>query len=258
MTRTPATASLAIASAVVGASVLSGTVAVPVAYASPLAPIIGTVQKDRSVTRCPQYAYNPVLEGAAQGFVRSPFQAFQPPGNYNGRTVGFIGVGDPQAAATTAAYESGAGPTISDCGFTEFGVGFRRNESSEEDFVAIVFGAPAPAAPPVEAPKPEPVSVPDPPKAAPTNAVQLSFDRGTGTWTANVTSTADIPGKCSYVASNPVLPAFKKFFDIGPNGSASFDVLAPPPFSTYHVVVACKGPFEGNTVEFGRVEMNVP
>lgn len=86
----------------------------------------------------------------------------------------------------------------------------------------------------------------------------MSFDRGFATWTANVTSTADIPGNCTYAATNPVLPGVNKSFDIGPKGSASFSVLAPPPLSTYRVVVSCKGTFEGETVEFGRVEQTVP
>jgi hypothetical protein len=44
-----------------------------------------------------------------------------------------------------------------------------------------------------------------------------------------------------------------KSFDLAPNGSMSFSTLAPP-LSTYHVVLPCKGVFDGKTVEFGHVE----
>ena len=61
---------------------------------------------------------------------------------YNGRTVAFLGSGDPQAAAINSAYTRGASGLISNCDFTEFGVGFIRHEDREVDVVTIVFGAP--------------------------------------------------------------------------------------------------------------------
>ena len=40
-----------------------------------------------------------------------------------------VGWGDPEAAAVNDAYHKGASGLISNCDFTEFGVGFYRNES---------------------------------------------------------------------------------------------------------------------------------
>ncbi len=93
---------------------------------------------------------------------------------------------------------------------------------------------------------------------APTDAVTLNFDKGGLQWTANVASSADIAGKCTYAATNPLLPGVNKSFNLGAKGTASFSVLAPPPLSTYHVVVSCSGPFNGKTVEYGHVEQDVP
>jgi hypothetical protein len=212
----------------------------------------------RSGSDCAPLNYTAALEGEAQAKIGNRLPGVPPAGQYNGIISSYSGKGDPARVATIEAVNA-APDAIHDCQYKDFGVGFFRVEDTETDFVAIVLGAP-PAAPqpPPEAPKPEPVSVPEPAKVAPTNAVQMSFDRGFATWTANVTSTADIPGNCTCAATNPVLPGVNKSFDIGPKGSASFSVLAPPPLSTYRVVVSCKGTFEGETVEFGRDEQTVP
>jgi hypothetical protein len=68
-TRTPVAIVMAIA--FVGASVLSGTLATPIANADdPLAPIRGTVNGDRSRTGCPAFTYSQELEDLAQTAVR--------------------------------------------------------------------------------------------------------------------------------------------------------------------------------------------
>ena len=275
-TRTRSSASLAAAAALAG-SVLSGTVAAPIAHADALDPIKSTVASDRLVRGpgCETLNYNGQLEDIAQRYARVhvPFAGGADGNgnttdaqgvNYNGEIRAFWGHGDPQAAATTRAYEAGAGNLIGNCDYTEFGVGFIRYEEFEVDDVAIVLGKPAPK--PAEAPKPDDpdeAPIPEPGTAsdevAPTDAIRLSFDRGFFTWTPNVTSTAPIPGKCTYVATNaldPDLPGVNEAFDIGPKGSTSWSVLAPP--STYHVEVRCSGPFKGQTVEFGRVNVDVP
>src|SRR5882757_1273605 len=149
-TRTFAT--VAITGAVVGTTWLSGTLATPIANADdPLVPIIGTVNGDRSSTRCTPFTYSPALEGAAQAYARSENPVDGQPGNYNGRTLAFLGAGDPQAAATNSAYKRGAGPVISSCDYTEFGVGFIRYEDRSVDVVTIVFGVPAKVEPPTSA-----------------------------------------------------------------------------------------------------------
>jgi hypothetical protein len=204
--------------------------------------------------------YNSALEAAAQALVRAPGKnAFQV-GGYTGTTAKAWGYGDPEAEAIrNALFVGGAYPVISNCTFTEFGVGFIRDEENEEDTVGIVFGAPPEVHQPSPTPEPPPASAPapEPPKAAPTNAVGVSFSRGGLQWTVNVTSTADIPGTCTYSATNPLLPGADRDFSIEPRGTTSFTVVAPPPLSVYHVVVSCSGPFDGRTVEFGRFEQDV-
>ena len=94
-------------------------------------------------------------------------------------------------------------------------------------------------------------------KVAPTDAVTMNISVKIPSATVDITSSADIAGKCTYTAKAPLLPGVNKSFDLAPNGSTSFTVLAPPLFSTYHVVLSCKGPFDGATVEYGHVEQDV-
>jgi hypothetical protein len=269
--------SISLAIAIVGASLLSGTSATPVANADdPLAPIIVAVTTYRSKTECPRLTYNPVLEDAAQKYARSENPQDGQPRNYDGAWAAYLGTGDPQASAIVSAYGGGARDAITNCGYRELGVGFIRHDDRSVDVVTLVFGTPTSR---VESPKtPDPASTAQPvppvqcpmgsptpnvpagqtcaPVPPPKDQVRVSFDKGFQR-TVNVTSTADIAGKCTYAATNPVLPGSNKSFDIGPRGSASFTVLAPPPFSTYHVVVSCSGTFNGNNVEFGHVEEDV-
>lgn len=113
------------------------------------------------------------------------------------------------------------------------------------------------AAPPPPVVAPPPVVVPDPPKIAPTNAVTMNISVSGLTANVNIASTAEIPGTCTYKATAPLLPAVNKTFDLALNGSTSFSTLAPPLLSTYHVVLSCKGQFDGKSVEFGHVEQDV-
>lgn len=268
--------SLLMTSALVGAMLASWPSAMPIARADdPLAPIITAVILSRSQTECPRLTYNPVLEAAAQKYARTEVFLDGVPPRYNGNTGPVLGSGDPQNAAINNALSRGARAMIEDCNNNEFGVGFIRHEDRSVDVVTIVFGSPSnqvfgePMSPPVATPVPAPVQCPagsptptvpvggtcaevPPPK----DSVDVSFDKGIQ-WTVNVTSSADIVGKCTYSAKNPVLPGSNKDFDIGARGSVTFTVLAPPPFSTYHVVVSCSGPFNGKTVEFGHVERDV-
>lgn len=99
----------------------------------------------------------------------------------------------------------------------------------------------------VQADQPCPVK-----KEPPKDAVDVTFDRDFAQWTVNVTSTADIPGKCTYTATSPGLPTTTRNFDIAAKGTQKLTVGAPPPFTTWHVVTTCTGTFEGQQVEFGR------
>lgn len=268
MTTKRASTHLALATVVAGLSAFSVTLTAPVASADPLDNIIATVKKDRANTRCAQLNYNPALEGAAQTYARSENPVDSQAPGYAGSTLGFLGSGDPQAAATTSAYQRGAGNLIGNCDFTEFGVGFVRHEDREVDVVTIVFGKPA-APPP---PPPPPVVVPDQPKPeeqaqkppekvpAPTDAISVVFNRAALSVNVNISNSSDIAGSCTYVATPvnaPLLPTVTRNFNIAPRGSAQLTVPAPPPLTTYHVVTSCTGPYEGQTVQFGRDEQDV-
>lgn len=280
--RTPAL--LTAVSALAGASLLFGTVVPPVAHAEdPLARIKAAVNGDRSRTACPAFTYSQVLEDAAQKMVRySSPSTWGTPAGYHGRTQSFYGFGDPEVQAISDAYESGATALIPDCSYTEFGVGFIRSDGSGSDTVGIFFGAPTKVAPPppVTAPTPDPEATlaptpavqhcsagsPTPtvpafgtcaPVPPPTDEVSVSFVRGGASWTVNVANAANIAGKCAYRANGPAGALGNRSFDIAPNGSASFQVPAPLPFVTYHVVTSCHGTFNGTDVEFGHDEQEV-
>jgi len=268
--------SVAVASAFVGASLLSGTFAMPVANADdPLGPIRSAVNDDRSRTACPAFIYSQVLEDLAQTAVRPGDARGGDLTGYHGKAKLIIGYGDPQAQAINEAYKSGAGGLISDCSYTDFGVGFQRNENLETDSVSIVFGTPdKAAAPPAAAPAPDPILVPTPASrqcpagsptptvgafetcAPPTNQVSVSVVRGPQ-WTVNVTNAANIAGKCTFTANGLGGGLSNRSFELAPNGSASFPIGTPLPFVTYHVVTSCHGTFDGKDAEFGHNEQNV-
>ena len=111
--------------------------------------------------------------------------------------------------------------------------------------------APAPAPP--EAPPPAPVAKP------PTNAVAVNISRAGLQVKVNVSSSADIPGDCTYNADevNGLGPSANRNFSLGPKGSAQLTFPAPLLGQTYHVVVSCRGDFQGQNVEFGHVEQDV-
>ncbi len=92
----------------------------------------------------------------------------------------------------------------------------------------------------------------------PKDAVTMNINVGFGTADVDIANTsADISGTCTYDATAPLLPGVHKTIDLAPSGSTSFSTLSPPPLSTYHVVLSCKGPWNGKTVEFGHVEQDV-
>jgi hypothetical protein len=120
--------------------------------------------------------------------------------------------------------------------------------------------APPPPPPPVICPKGSPAQqVPAGQTCpAPANAIAVTFSRAPIQWTVNVTNSADIGGNCSYVATaNNGSPGASKSFTIDPKGTTSFTVPAPAPFTTYRVVTSCTGLYDGQNIEFGRVEQDV-
>jgi hypothetical protein len=152
MTRTRAFASVRIATAVTGCA-LSVALGAPVAHADdPLPGQNATITGDRHKygPACPPLKFNPVLEAVAQGLAQliedPPAMIDADRAKYQGELREFKGNGDPQAAALTNTYNAGAGGMLDKCDWTEFGSGFHR--FNDRDYVAIVFGKPAPAAPP--------------------------------------------------------------------------------------------------------------
>ncbi|MEW5812261.1 MAG: hypothetical protein AB1925_22780 [Actinomycetota bacterium] len=115
--------------------------------------------------------------------------------------------------------------------------------------VTCPAGSPTPTVPAGQTCAPVPV--------APKNAVTMNIVISGLSANVDVASSADIPGSCTYTATAPLLPPVKKTFDLASKGSTSFTLPAPPPLSTYHVVLSCKGQFNGDTVEFGHVEKDV-
>jgi hypothetical protein len=62
---------------------------------------------------------------------------------------------------------------------------------------------------------------------------------------------------CTYTAtSQNGLPRVDRSFDIAPNGTESFSVLAP--VGKYDVLTSCTGTYDGAQVEFGRDPQTVP
>ncbi len=91
----------------------------------------------------------------------------------------------------------------------------------------------------------------------PANAVKVTFNRGFGTWGVNVKNNAGIGGSCTYTATSQIgLPGRDEAFDIAPNGTHSFNVVAP--VGKYDVVTSCTGTYDGAQVEFGRDVQTVP
>ncbi len=150
---------------------------------------------------------------------------------------------------------NGKGTTLNSKGVTN-GWSFNKHfDCSATESPPAAPDAAAAAAAPAANPPPPP-----PPPVAPSNAVQVNINRAGVNVNVNVTNTAALAGQCTYVANptnDPLLPTVNKNFSIAANGSQTLTFLAPPPLSTYHVVVSCHGTFNGQNVEFGHVEQDV-
>ena len=275
MTRTHNSALFALTTAMV-ATALSAAIAAPLAHADPLGAIRSAVNGDRSGTPCPAYQYSGALEGAAQAYARSENVLDGQPGGYDGNTVAFLGSGDPQAAAINSAYTRGAGGLISNCDYTEFGVGFVRHEDREVDVVTIVFGKPnaakvdtVPVPVPVPATKPcegsDPVAVgTDCPVVKPkvvTNAISATFDNSAPTtFRATVKNSSALPASCDYKAVGPLKNTTTRTFAVPPNGSAteSFSGVATlGHIAKYDITIKCTDSSGTQTEPLGDVSETV-
>jgi len=154
--------------------VSAGTLAMPMAHADPLDGIRNAVTDVRGKSGCPPLLYKVELEAAAQQAAapNSPLakaigyggQGPDHVDGYPGKPAWYFGVGDPASEAISGQFgvmSNGASGAISDCRFTDYGVGFARgtfNTDTTMDQIVIVLGQPAaPVAPP-----PPPANPPHP------------------------------------------------------------------------------------------------
>ena len=162
---------------VVGATLLSGVMAAPVASADPLGDLRGLVNNARNQTICNPMQYSGVLEGYAQEWVRTARALATldtptfPADAYNGDALGNIASGDPTSTANGKLI-SVATADINKCSYYEFGVGMVRDDVTELSYTAIIVGKPnvpkPPPAPPVNNLPPAPAApAPAPPAPAP-------------------------------------------------------------------------------------------
>jgi hypothetical protein len=119
--------------------------------------------------------------------------------------------------------------------------------------------APAPQPQAAPAANPEPNPEPPPVEKPPTDAVRMVIARGLTSVTVNISSTANIAGQCTYNATevNGLGPSVNRTFDLAPRGNTQLSFLAPLIGQTYHVVLSCRGNFNGQDVEFGHAEQDV-
>jgi hypothetical protein len=290
MTRTRAFASVRIATAVTGCALSVASVA-PVAHASPIDNIYATVFNDRNKygPTCPALKVNNTLETiAAKRVTLDNPEADR--ANYQGTLREFEGSGDPQSVALTDTYKQGAGAMLDKCDWTEVGVGFLRPPPDNTDYVAIVFGKPAPAAPPpgagtqpgtgagtqpgtatlppiqcsdgssVPAGQACPVIAPLPPPPV-TDAIRLSFGApkinvfSPSTITATVKNSSGLTASCTYDATG--LADNHRDFTVGPTASTDLTFEGVATGSTYHVVVSCHDASGKQPQEIGHQETDV-
>ena len=137
-------AAFAFVAALMGAML---TVATSTAHADSLDSVRGPVNGVRQSSACPALNYSVALEGEAQFLAGNNLPGVPPRGQYKGTFQGFGGAGDPINNAVNDALGK-ATPTIKNCDFKDYGVGFiRQDNMNPPDHVAIVLGQPAP--PPV-------------------------------------------------------------------------------------------------------------
>jgi hypothetical protein len=155
MTRTRLSASLGIATTITGAAMFTGavpTAITPTAHADQ-AQSRDHVNSVRNTTSCRGMTPRGDLDNIAQQYATTE----KPPtaGSYPGTIVGFLGSGDPFAQADDSAV-SKAQSTLSNCDYTDFGVGFIRHDDRSVDVVTIVLGLPTTRPTPTQNQQPGP------------------------------------------------------------------------------------------------------
>ena len=150
-----------VASIMATMSLVGAALVPPAAHADdPLWPIKATIERDRekgchdtrvAFSPTAPFHWDPDLEAIAQTYARTEKIPDTPPPRGFQNVVPYIGTGDPQAQATTRAYDNGARKWIGNCrlDMLSYGVGFSRH--GERDVVTIVLGVrSAPVDPPAD------------------------------------------------------------------------------------------------------------
>ena len=256
-TRKRASASLACATAFVGASMLSGTVAMPIASADTLPNgLTVTCNQDSDIHAtciiggCPRVNGDHVVDA-----------------------VHVMLNGGHQEEYSFQVHQRRDAPVrgINGGGRANIGVQACRKNTIEADwcipYANYTYTPPAKPAGPGPAdqkpadqkPADQKPADPKPAEVAPTNAVSLSFQRQGVSEVASIKNSSKVSGQCHYNATdaNGLLPAKVDDFPIGPNATVTRTYPAPPPLDTYNASVTCHGNFNGQDVQFGTASQSV-
>lgn len=94
---------------------------------------------------------------------------------------------------------------------------------------------------------------------APTDAVTLTFNPANLNVNGVFVNSSTVAGQCHYQADPVGLTVGlgkTDDFALGSKATVTRSYPAPLPGSTYHVVVSCRGSFNGQQVEFGHIDQN--
>lgn len=95
------------------------------------------------------------------------------------------------------------------------------------------------------------------PEQAPKNAISVNFSETTGGLTVNVNNSSNVAGDCTYdaTAPNSLIPPTHRDFTVGAKAGTSFQISGIRTGTQYNTVTVCRGNFQGQDVEIGRVEI---
>ena len=142
-------------------------------------------------------------------------------------------------------------------GVTINSTGVKNNWTIDGGFKCIGRAPAEPAKNPENTP---PASqAPPPAEKPPTDMVRMLITPALPNVKVHVSSTATIPGHCTYHAEevNGLIPPVDEAFDIAKMGSKDLTFLAPGIGQRWQVVLSCRGDFNGQDVEFGHQEQSV-
>jgi hypothetical protein len=96
-------------------------------------------------------------------------------------------------------------------------------------------------------------------KVAPTNAVTMDVKNAGLQVNVTVGNTSDLSAQCTYDATeaNGLGVPVHRDFSLAAKGKTVLTFPAPLPGQSWQVVSACSAPFDGQTVQIGRVQKTV-